>query len=116
MAQSSGKENDLFVVQVCPLTVTPLGRGKSVTVSKCHSNQRFLAKGDRTLRPKTVTVSGVNVSGQTCRLIPIRLYLSQHFVPSTSHAENMLHSLQTLTPTKPERMRPKPDKDSFEKN
>ena len=30
------------LVQVCSLTVTPFGRGKSVTVTKCHSNQRFL--------------------------------------------------------------------------
>ena len=28
-------------LQVCPLTVTPLGQGKSVTVSERHYNKRF---------------------------------------------------------------------------
>ena len=31
-------------LQVCPLTVTPLGQGKSVTFRKCHSNQQFYYK------------------------------------------------------------------------
>ena len=50
-------------VQVCPLTVTSSGRGKSVTVSECHSNQWFIVYGDQNFDRKAVTVSGQASTG-----------------------------------------------------
>ena len=59
-------------VQSSPLTVTPSGQEKSVTVSKCHCNQLIFIYN----RPfgtcqnchckRGVTVTGVTVSGEIC--------------------------------------------------
>ena len=60
------------LIQSSPLTVTPSGQEKSVTISKCHSNHTILTYE----RPfgtcqnchckRGVTVTSVTVSGEVC--------------------------------------------------
>ena len=58
-----------------PLTVTSLGQEKSVTVSKCHSNHIIIWYMKGRLGPvKTVTVSGVTVSGEVCSRFLLRRF------------------------------------------
>ena len=53
-----------LLIQMSPLTVTPSGQGKSVTVSKCHCNQMVFINKLRIMKCKTVTVTSVTVSGK----------------------------------------------------
>lgn len=37
-----GQKQEALFIQLSPVTVTPSGQGKTVTVSKCHSNKTFV--------------------------------------------------------------------------
>ena len=58
-----------------PHPVTPSEQEKSVTVSKCHSNHIIIWYMKGRLGPvKTVTVSGVTVSGEVCSRFLLRRF------------------------------------------
>ena len=55
------------MLQASPLSVTVLGRQKSVTVSECHSIRWFSVLWDPFLDPKIVTVARVSLKRCHCK-------------------------------------------------
>ena len=84
-------------VQSSPLTVTPSGQEKSVTVSKCHSNRVIfyirITNGAElsklSLYNWGVTVTSVTVSGEVCTVI-IGYAVWEWQTPQGSHANLQL--------------------------